>query len=304
MATVYLNSVTGNDSNTYAQAQDPSTPWLTFGKVNTSATTGDTVSVAAGTYNFATVAWSTAKVFTIVGAALVNGMPTTILDGASASRQWTGLSATWNISNIMFQNIIGADNITILKTNTTNTTIITFTNCVFKLIQVDGTTSEGGVFGTLGSGTNATTINLVSCLFIDLQRVAGKTGYVLYCRGGGNNTFTINVTSCTLYFLTAGTSVVNNIFKMYSDPGTGNLNLTIKNTIVYNATGLTLTSHTLQVTGGSGVATSTRTYSDYYLVTGATAGTGNIITDPLFIDAPNANFNLRPTSPCIGSGSL
>jgi parallel beta-helix repeat protein len=32
------------------------------------------------------------------------------------------------------------------------------------------------------------------------------------------------------------------------------------------------------------------------------AGTGNISQDPLFIDAASGNYNLQPTSPCIGAG--
>jgi hypothetical protein len=29
-----------------------------------------------------------------------------------------------------------------------------------------------------------------------------------------------------------------------------------------------------------------------------------ITTDPLFVDAANSNFNLRPTSPCIDTGVI
>jgi hypothetical protein len=32
-------------------------------------------------------------------------------------------------------------------------------------------------------------------------------------------------------------------------------------------------------------------------------GTNNIFEDPQFVDAPNANLRLRPTSPCIGAGT-
>jgi hypothetical protein len=41
-----------------------------------------------------------------------------------------------------------------------------------------------------------------------------------------------------------------------------------------------------------------------YNCTAVPTGTGNITTDPLFVDLTNSNFNLRPTSPCIDGGVL
>jgi len=41
-------------------------------------------------------------------------------------------------------------------------------------------------------------------------------------------------------------------------------------------------------------------YSDFFK---AYPGLGNIFTDPLFIDIPNGNFNLQPSSPCIDMGT-
>lgn len=49
MATVYV-STTGNDANSYAQAQSPATPWAHPLKANASATAGDTVAISGGGY--------------------------------------------------------------------------------------------------------------------------------------------------------------------------------------------------------------------------------------------------------------
>lgn len=54
MATVFLSSTIGNNSNSYAQAQNIATPWLTPEKSVTSAVAGDSVIFADGSYISAT----------------------------------------------------------------------------------------------------------------------------------------------------------------------------------------------------------------------------------------------------------
>lgn len=49
-AIYYVNSATGNDGNTTAQAENPATPWLTIQHANDTAANGDTIHVQTGTY--------------------------------------------------------------------------------------------------------------------------------------------------------------------------------------------------------------------------------------------------------------
>jgi hypothetical protein len=35
----------------------------------------------------------------------------------------------------------------------------------------------------------------------------------------------------------------------------------------------------------------------------SSGGTDNIFVEPQFVDAPNGDLRLRPTSPCIGAGT-
>ena len=59
-----------------------------------------------------------------------------------------------------------------------------------------------------------------------------------------------------------------------------------------------------EIKNGDGTDGTTATYTDFYQVTSAPSGIGNITSDPLFVDAANGNFNLRPASPCIDTGTL
>lgn len=295
MATVYLNAATGNDSNTYAQAQNPATPWLTPGKVNTSATTGDSVVMAAGTYTFASVTFS--KSFTWVGAALANGLPTTIFNGAAAVVSWS-MYGTSTISNVLFQNTLSKndnspDAIFVHKQAVAGLT--TFSNCVFKSITSQATTGKGGLC-SIGSAASSFQVGFIfnNCVFINPIILAGTAGYLFGVDNVSQGSFqSFTLTNCTFYFSTSGVTALVGVHGLWNAH-----NATLKNCIYYNATGGTLKlryDNTIVLT---------MSYCDNYLMTNAPAGTGNITSDPLFVDAENGNFNLRPTSPCLDTGSL
>lgn len=292
MATVYLNAATGNDANTYAQAQNSATPWLTLGKVNTSATTGDTVVMAAGTYTFASVNF--AKYFVWVGAALANGHPTTILDGAAGNVQWA-LSDNPTFTNLTFQNIVSTSNTSppIGYTNAAGTAgTATFNNCEFKNIRyyaANDWNSGTGLLGTFYKSGCAFVLN--SCLIDDPLCTATKfcsaifTGQASAAMGPS-----VTLTNCTIALRSADD---------YADALVSKCNVvTVKNCIFYNGTGSTVNF------AGTASTSNAVSYCDNYLITGVPAGTGNITTDPLFVDPANANFRLRPTSPALDTGTL
>jgi len=129
-----------------------------------------------------------------------------------------------------------------------------------------------------------------------------------------------SATGCLIYNISINTALNNNgIFGVYyaSAGRTG----TAKNCTFY----LPAATYPLPiiVTGGTagtlnfqnnifytgtarsfGGAVGTFNNNSTYNFTSVPAGTNNITADPLFVDAANANFNLRPSSPCLDTGIL
>ena len=176
MATVYL-ATTGSDSYTYAQAQNPATPWLTPGKVVSSATSGDTVRMAAGTYTWATVNF-TGKTFTFIGAAIENGLPATILDAGGGQASWM-YATNVSVSNAMFQNAIPNATYQIFFGGF-NPTIghFDFTQCVFRNLTLSTNGTSYAIFGSPGGGGIVST--MTSCLLYNLLGAsAGNTNTTL-----------------------------------------------------------------------------------------------------------------------------
>lgn len=304
MATVYL-SPTGSDSNTYAQAQNPATPWLSMTKVQASATTGDTVVCAAGTYlTPITAKLSLTKSFTVVGAALVNGLPTTIFDFTAycatpfGTVQYNAISntalQTW--SNVMFQNyVVQNTNYGALLTPTANWT---FTNGVWRNNVTQIPASNYG--GLILVGAANTTITLNSCVFYGCTGFTGTgTGQGYISARDGVVSCTVITNNCTFESRTASSDRYGNIF--YWGGGVGYL-LTAKNNIYNNVTGQTVNfaSNTL----GAGSSSNSSDRYNLTLTYEPAGGTGNITSDPLLVNGANGNFNTRPSSPCRGVGTL
>lgn len=281
MATVYL-SPSGNDSNTYAQAQNPATPWATPGKVQTSAANGDTVIMAAGTYTFASITFTKNFTFQAASGAAV------ILDAGGADVTWRIGSATvtsFSVTGLTFQNAAVSN--MMFDFTYAASSVFTATNCKFlnNTLKAD----YKALFSNTDNPTTMT-LNFTNCLFSGNVCNASYVHTGLFGEVAVSATY--NLTGCTID-IPASANPLQKIFLKQNV-----LNLTVKNTIIRNSSGAT-------VTWSSGTLTSTTvSYSDFYLVTSSPSGTGIITSDPLFCDIANSNFNLRPTSPCLDTGSL
>ncbi len=196
---------------------------------------------------------------------------------------------------------------------------------------VVGCTFEGNTAESFGGGMynySASTPDVEGCLFVNNQSTlfgGGMFGYlsvvanVRNCRffnntsatGGGmdfEGTSTVNLTNCVFSGNNGTTrcggvrpynSVVVAINCSFMDNLGGENStirldatstLTLRNSIVWSAS-----STPVNVVSGS----ATVTYSD---VTGGYPGTGNIDTNPLFVNPAGFDLRLNPGSPCIDAG--
>ena len=280
MATTwYLNASTGSDTTGDGSSGNP---WLTVGKAHAEAADGDTVILqdSVATYTFADFAFT--KGLTLQGQQ--DDASGAVLDGASAARMWQFTQPfVYIIKNITSQNILGADPYAFYL-GTANTEInFSFINCVFDNV----------------AGYNAATYGMIGAHAIGVYGSFAFTNCLVKNQPHQGNVFRLHesggvlsatMTGCTINYKLGGYAPTSVIWR-YPTP------LVAKNNIVSNYTGSTIYWQT-------DYSVTTATYCDFYNITSSPSGTGVITSDPLFIDGPNDDYRLRPTSPCIDTGVL
>ena len=283
MATYYI-ATTGNDTTGNGSSGNP---WATISKAFTASTSGDTIICAAGTYTWSAQTFSSTR--TITGAALSNGLPTTIFDGGGASvssaARWACSGGTITISNVWFRNLtLAGDAFGIGGYSYQNATLIALTNVVFSSITFGGVNC-----GVLG-GLNATTpFTLTNCLIYNISRAASYSSNAIFCLyGAGSAAVAVTINNLTYYASSSSYPIA--LF----NHGSPNV-ITLKNSVMQSVS---------SVAFGSGSSpTYTYSYSCANGFTSPPSGSNNITSDPLFVDAAAGNFRLRPTSPCLNTGT-
>ena len=90
----------------------------------------------------------------------------------------------------------------------------------------------------------------------------------------------------------------NAISGVIANANNANYVVNMKNNIFYKVAG------GLSYTIASGSTGLTYENNCAYNMSGVPTGSNNITSDPLFIDFAGGNYNLRPTSPCIDTGTI
>ena len=301
MATLYFAPAAdgGNNANpgTYASPKE------TIAGAHTAAASGDTIvlKTSTSTYTFANQTF--AKNLTIEGE--TTNPENHVLDGAAGSIRWIIGGYTIQCTALKFQNVIGTTTDKPVFDYVTTGSVLSMTNCCFSddiYVQGGGISSLGGLFGC-GGNMGVASVTLTNCLINDIKKTTGEGDTALFVMFRPSATSSFTVVGCTVYLKTAATNNMSAIFSLASF-ASPLFALTVKNTIIVNETGNTV-NFDMQDTSMPLAYANSVTYSDLYLISNyPTGGDGLITSDPLFVDPDNDNFYLRPSSPCIGTGTL
>jgi len=280
MATYYLNADSGNDTTGDGSS---GSPWLTMLLTEPKLLDGDTVILQDSTATYAFANDSITKTIDIIGESYGGA----IFDaGAVADQKWQMSSGkTINVENVFF------------------------TNGYFM-------TNYSGWFG----GSGAATLNLTNCRFYGSEIAISRAAIIFLGNGAG---FTISLDR-VLIFDNEWTGSGSGLFTSNDSAST---EMVINNSVIhYNGT--TGNEGTAFLGNTNGVVNAVFTNSIFRNSQAVTVainvdgteeanhccfsgsfssvptGTGNITSDPLFVDETNGNYNLSPSSPCIGTGTL
>ena len=288
MATWYI-SPSGSDSTGNGSSGNP---WLTLAQANSQASSGDTVMCAAGTYSLSAQI-SITKSLNIIGSG-TTGTAGAIFDWGGNTRA-TCISVstgTLAFSNMRFRNAAGVTGgFSIGGAGAA----MTFSNCKFDAFVLSAGDVGNALFKSRSAGG---TLSLTACEIYGITRSsAADASFCDQYSAGSSMTFL----NCVIYSSAALGSQVPYLIS-YNGNGTGST-FTVKNSIFVATSGTNVTFRY-----NTSLGTWTATACCFYGFQ-SYSGTGVITSDPLFVDAANANFNLRNSpgvavSPCIGAGVL
>ncbi len=295
MATVYI-SPTGSNSNSGTYAS----PWLTLAYAYTNTTTSDTIYFMNGTHT-----WLSA---TMTSRTFQGESPTlTIVSAGSytGNIRWLLTNLTINDMTFTYNGITGTTNCIFGGSVVGGVSTYTLNRCILHdLVTWEDAAridlGSGAVFGSAYSSNSTDAVTLNSCLVYDIRRTSTCTnGYIFVGTTSGAQAGSVTCFNTTFAFTATGTSALTRFIYSYNSAAIPTVTLT--NCILRNGGGGTMTFY---LNSYGAAPTYTVTYCDNYLMSGVPAGTGNITTDPLFIDPNNGNFKLRPLSPALETGTL
>lgn len=294
--TYYVNVNTGSNSNNGSQGS----PWKTITFALTQLVSGDTVNVAAGTYDAAsgeTFPLRPASDTTLTGA----GATTTIISGSGNTFHLTGDTAVSNVTITGF----------------TITTASGQTGHGIELVNVNNITIESNIIRNNGNDginlwTNADNVkirkNLIYSNAIDgIQVGSDNSSSVNDQVTISNNVIYSNGVDGIWINPSLSATITNNT--IVSNPGNGigignfmASTVSVKNNIISNnvTRGLSESSNTTLTSTYNNVVSNGTNYSG-----GAVAGTGSISSDPKYISTTSGseNFRLQSSSPSIDIGT-
>jgi len=298
MADIYFDLTSGDDTTGNGSL---ATPYKTLNKaVTMAAASGDTLILKNGTHTItADTVTNINKSVTITSES--RNASLCIIDGDETYNYALTVSANTlniNLTNITFKDIILPSSNGILYIASRSGCNFNVLNCIFKNIFV--TSVLIGSVTTTGTN-NITTVS--NCLFEEIEQ--STTNSKIFGAGTGTlenqDLYTFNFYQNTLI---NNSNLFNNIFYIRYNT------LNFKNNIFYFNIASAINIVSITVAKGP-----TNFYNTCYYNAGAgtlkliSAGSvdidqNNITSNPLFVDVANGDYRLRPSSPCIDTGTV
>lgn len=312
MPELYVDAATGSDSNSYADAQTSTTPWLTIDHAMSNVVAGDTVWIKGGTnYNeTATIV----TVGTVAAPIFYKGYTTTTGDGGKATL-YNSTTLTYGITSSLtsytynvFENLI-VDNYDGSGVSATGTDALQFINCDF--------TNNGG-YGAVVDNHNG----FINCHAEGNSSIGFRMdqGALFFCSSTANSSYGAKNTDgdslyygCEFYANTnreLDTGVGSFVINCTVDGDGGGVGINsgtairrqyFINNIVYDCTtGIDAASVSFFNIGFTNLLYSnTSNYLDYDTRAQAT----DVYTAPTFTDEANADYTLGSGSGAINTGT-
>jgi len=268
-------------------------PWYDlFYAIDNSSST-DTIIVNEGTY-LATIG----AVFTSISDRTIisenDKASETIIDFINVNFDRVGSSVNGNISGITFKSI--------RPSASNKASFDKFIGTIIRKCIFDDCASGSAVRGRGGLFSECNT-KLSNCLFKNCFNEFGTESGIITSSGDAD--FNTDIENCTVFFdgslVTTG-FFMPSAFIYYGDGGDDVVRTAnVKNTIVsiINSSA----NFNFSITTGTN-SSSTVEYSCLHNTDYDGSDTGVITLDPKFIDPANGFFELKPSSPCIGTGTI
>lgn len=282
MATKYINADTGNDTTGNGTS---SLPYLTLAKGLATTSAGDTIYCqnSTATYAFENATYTNKT---------IRGESTTgvVFDGGGASKSWTSGTGTASVSTLTIQNLSNIDFINVIALSTGSVQTLTVSNIIFKDITV--VTGYGCLIGNNAWSAGLLDITINSCVFNNIAQTYAGGYYGLISLIDPDPASIVRMNNCT-YFNNRANNAATSVFTGRANTFT----VRVKNSIFRNSsTSMRIFNYPVNLT------MTNCCYNGTWTNTGTL--TNCITTNPLSIDENNGNFRLRPTSPCIGTGTI
>jgi hypothetical protein len=280
MAEVFIDP-NGSDSNGDGSR---SNPWATVDHAVSNTVADDTIRCLAGTYDWPNIGLSSLQgnPRSLIGD--TGDYTDVIFDGQGQAIKegiMPGSGSQTKILDIRFFNVLGSNTKAPISTGGTPGSA-RIERCLIDTITND----SGVVVGNEFFSTSEAYLDLVGCVFYRLQ---GDPNVFQF----EHDTNLLKMIDCT--FWDDNGSAFPSYLKPLFGGRKGKTTLDLKNNIY-------VTTFSTDLIGPS--LTADVDYNCYHNVNpNGHDGPNDITADPLFIDAVNGDFDLRPGSPCIGAGT-